>query len=79
MVDAVKAVKDTRYIVFADPDSRIGNINPKMVLLFMDRDGDALAFRGEFPGVAVVITDGEVRVNGSMCTLRARRIADIKN
>ena len=33
---------------------------------------------GEFPGVAVVITDGEVRVNGSLCTLRARRIADIE-
>ncbi len=32
---------------------------------------------GEFPGVAVVITDGQVRVNGSLCTLRARRIATI--
>lgn len=43
-----------------------------------DSASSALA-AGEFPGVAVVITDGEVRVNGSMCTLRARRIADIKN
>lgn len=33
---------------------------------------------GEFPGVAVVITDGQIRVNGSLCTLRARRIADIE-
>lgn len=33
---------------------------------------------GEFPGVAVVITDGRIRVNGSLCTLRARRIADIE-
>jgi enamidase len=32
---------------------------------------------GEFPGVAVVITDGEVRVNGSLCTLRARRVAEV--
>lgn len=32
---------------------------------------------GEFPGVAVVITDGKVRVEGSLCTLRARRIASI--
>lgn len=32
---------------------------------------------GEWPGVAVVITDGEVRVTGSQCTLRARRIATI--
>ena len=32
---------------------------------------------GEFPGVAVVITDGVVRVRGSLCTLRARRVADI--
>ena len=37
---------------------------------------DAIA-AGEFPGVAVVITDGEVRVNGSLCTLRARQVADI--
>ena len=34
---------------------------------------------GEFPGVAVVITDGVVRVQGSLCTLRARRVADINN
>ena len=33
---------------------------------------------GEFPGVAVVITDGVVRVKGSLCTLRARRVADIQ-
>ncbi len=33
---------------------------------------------GEFPGVALVITDGEVRVNGSQCTLRSRRVAEIK-
>ncbi len=32
---------------------------------------------GEFPGVAVVITDGAIRVRGSLCTLRARRVADI--
>lgn len=32
---------------------------------------------GEFPGVAVVVTDGKVRVNGSLCTLRSRRIANI--
>ena len=37
---------------------------------------DAMA-AGEFPGVAVVITDGAVRVRGSLCTLRARRVADI--
>ena len=34
---------------------------------------------GEFPGVAVVITDGVVRVQGSLCTLRSRRVADINN
>ena len=34
---------------------------------------------GEFPGVAVVITDGVVRVRGSLCTLRSRRVADIEN
>ena len=37
---------------------------------------DAIA-AGEFPGVAVVITDGAVRVNGSLCTLRARQVAHI--
>lgn len=37
---------------------------------------DAIA-AGEFPGVAVVITDGAVRVRGSLCTLRSRRVADI--
>ncbi len=41
-----------------------------------DSATDAIA-AGEFPGVAVVITDGVVRVKGSLCTLRARRIADI--
>lgn len=38
---------------------------------------DAMA-AGEFPGVAVVITDGAVRVRGSLCTLRARRVAGIE-
>ena len=38
---------------------------------------DAMA-AGEFPGVAVVITDGVVRVRGSLCTLRARRVAGIE-
>ena len=33
---------------------------------------------GEFPGVAVVITDGTVRVQGSLCTLRSRRVATIE-
>ena len=37
---------------------------------------DAMA-AGEFLGVAVVITDGVVRVRGSLCTLRARRVAGI--
>lgn len=37
---------------------------------------DALA-SGEFPGVALVITDGKIRVNGSQCTLRSRRVAEI--
>jgi len=37
---------------------------------------DAIA-AGEFPGVAVVITDGAIRVRGSLCTLRARRVAGI--
>ncbi len=41
-----------------------------------DTATDAIA-AGEFPGVAVVITDGAVRVTGSLCTLRARRVADI--
>ena len=35
---------------------------------------EALA-AGEWPGVALVITDGMVRVNGSQCTLRSRRVA----
>ena len=39
---------------------------------------DALA-AGEFPGVAVVITDGRIRINGSMCTLRARRIISLED
>ena len=34
---------------------------------------------GEFPGVALVITDGKVRVNGSQCTLRSRRVAEINS
>ncbi len=33
---------------------------------------------GEFPGVGVVVSDGAVRVAGSLCTLRARRVADIQ-
>ena len=33
---------------------------------------------GEFPGVAVVITDGRVRINGSLCTLRSRRVAGLE-
>lgn len=33
---------------------------------------------GEFPGIAAVITDGRVRVEGSLCTLRSRRIAGIE-
>ena len=41
-----------------------------------DTATDAIA-AGEFPGVAVVITDGVVRVRGSLCTLRARRVAGI--
>ena len=32
---------------------------------------------GEFPGVAPTIIDGEVRVAGSLCTLRARRVVAI--
>ncbi len=34
---------------------------------------------GEFPGVAAVITDGTVRVRGSLCTLRARRVAGFES
>ncbi len=37
---------------------------------------DALS-AGEFIGVALVITDGKIRVNGSQCTLRSRRVASI--
>ncbi len=33
---------------------------------------------GEWPGVAVVITDGKIRVNGSQCTLRSRRVAEVE-
>ncbi len=33
---------------------------------------------GEFPGVAAVITDGQVRVDGSLCTLRSRQVANIE-
>jgi len=29
--------------------------------------------------VAVVITDGRIRINGSMCTLRARRIISLED
>ena len=38
---------------------------------------DAIA-AGEFPGIAAVITDGRVRVEGSLCTLRSRRVAGIE-
>lgn len=41
-----------------------------------DSATDAIA-AGEFPGVAAVIIDGAVRVTGSVCTLRARRVTDI--
>lgn len=33
---------------------------------------------GEFPGVALVMTNGQIRIRGSLCTLRARRIADVE-
>ena len=32
---------------------------------------------GEFPGVALVMTDGQIRIKGSLCTLRARRVVDV--
>ncbi|MGI9270341.1 MAG: amidohydrolase family protein [Woeseiaceae bacterium] len=32
---------------------------------------------GEFPGVALVLTDGQIRVKGSLCTLRARGVVDV--
>ena len=38
---------------------------------------EALA-TGEWPGVALVMTDGVLRVNGSQCTLRSRRVAEIE-
>lgn len=44
----------------------------------MDTATEAIA-AGEFPGVAAAIIDGVVRVNGSLCTLRARQIADISS
>ena len=43
----------------------------------VEDDVTAAIAAGEFPGVAVVIIDGIVRIEGSLCTLRARRIADI--
>ncbi len=43
-----------------------------------EENATAALAEGEFPGVAVVLTDGQVRVNGSLCTLRARRVADIE-
>lgn len=33
---------------------------------------------GDFPGVALVVTDGEIRVQGSLCTLRSRRIPEVE-
>lgn len=33
---------------------------------------------GEFPGVALVMTDGQIRIRGSLCTLRARGIVDVE-
>lgn len=33
---------------------------------------------GEFPGVALVMIDGQVQIKGSLCTLRARRVADVE-
>lgn len=33
---------------------------------------------GDFPGISLVITDGEIRVNGSLCTLRSRRVATVE-
>lgn len=33
---------------------------------------------GEFPGIAAVITDGRLRVEGSLCTLRSRRVAGVE-
>lgn len=54
-------------------------------LLVMDaslgsREDDARAAiaAGEWPGIAAVVTDGVVRIRGSLCTLRARRIADVE-
>lgn len=49
-------------------DASLGSVHDTAV--------DAIA-AGEFPGVAVVITDGAIRVNGSLCTLRSRRVADV--
>ena len=49
-------------------DASLGSVHDTAV--------DAIA-AGEFPGVAVVITDGVIRVNGSLCTLRSRRVAEI--
>ena len=34
---------------------------------------------GEFPGIALVMTDGQIRLTGSLCTLRARRIAAVEH
>ncbi len=45
----------------------------------VEDDASTAIAAGEFPGVAVVITDGELRVSGSLCTLRARRVVDIKS
>lgn len=54
-------------------------------LLVMDaslgsREDDARAAlaAGEWPGIAVVMTEGKLRITGSLCTLRARRIAEVE-
>ena len=39
---------------------------------------DAIA-AGEFPGVALVITDGEIRVKGSLSTLRSARVPKVES
>ncbi|NNM01924.1 MAG: hypothetical protein HKO62_14310, partial [Gammaproteobacteria bacterium] len=43
-----------------------------------DTPAEAIA-AGEWPGIAVVMTDGQIRINGSLCTLRARRVAEISS
>lgn len=50
-------------------DASLGSVEPTA--------STALA-AGEFPGVALVMTDGQVRIRGSLCTLRARRVVDVE-